>query len=109
MAEFATYFSPGPPTIMVCMPQDRAELDALNAILSEDKRLVPTVEHSGSTCEQCQRPVWIGPTQLAKTKSPFFSTLTLCVQCVLTRAENTPGVEYDLIALDPEAQNRPRY
>lgn len=69
--------------VMMCWPSNRDEIKRLSA-LTDGPPFVPTVEHSLSTCDSCERSIWIGPQQLQMARSPFLNAKKLCMFCVST-------------------------
>lgn len=108
MTEFSPLFARKPPLVLICLPQDRAALDALNAILPDAATpLVPKVEDTSGRCEACEKAVWVGPTQLRDANNPFVQTRILCVTCSVANIE--PDATVELGSLRPNTNLRPRY
>lgn len=97
-------------TVIMCVPQDRAFIDAVNAELEPGvPAWVPSIEHTGTACERCGRAVWIGPKQRQLAESVLFATIKLCTPCAVTTTDEL-GVELEFRAANPDAhQLRPRY
>lgn len=69
--------------VMLCWPSDRTDIRRLAAI-GQTEAFKPTVEHSLSTCDSCDRSIWIAPQQLQLVRSPLLKAKKLCMFCVST-------------------------
>jgi len=67
--------------VMLCWPTDRKLIAQLNRKVGPGRQFVPTVEHTLSTCDACNRGIWIGPQQLQLVNSPFIRARKLCMFC----------------------------
>lgn len=67
--------------VMLCWPSNRDEIKLLSAYTDQEP-FVPTIEHSLSNCDSCDRSVWIGPQQLQLVQSAFVKTRKLCMFCI---------------------------
>ncbi len=84
--------------VMLCWPADRTIIDQLNSRLGPEQRFSPTIEHSLTACDACERDVWIGPQQRQLAASPFIRATQLCLYCAgqVQRILRLETVEVDI-------------
>lgn len=73
--------------VILCWPSDRAAIAELNTRIGPDQRFSPTIEHSLSECDGCQRSIWIAPEQQAMVESPFMAVRKMCLYCARDLAD----------------------
>lgn len=94
--------------VVLCWPSRRSDIDKLNTLVDDDRqKFEPTVDHSLSSCDSCERGIWITPQQLELARSTLTLAKKLCLFCVADVHE-TLNLELREVDIGPETRQSRR-